>query len=283
MLMKIKILADSSCDLSKELVERYDIGIMPLSVTIGGESKLDGTELKPDEIYAHVEAGGNLPSTAAINPAQYTELFEQYTSCYDAVIHVNIGSGFSSCHQNAKLAAAEFENVYAVDSCSLSTGQGMIVLEAAELAEAGLEAAEILEKLQNLISRVRISFVLNQLEYMKKGGRCSTVAALGANLLKLKPCIAVNDGKLGVTKKYRGSMEKCLRDYVAEQLNGNDKVDPERVFITHSGIPAGIPELVEAEVAKYATFANVEHTRAGCTVSSHCGPETLGIIFVEKE
>ena len=281
--MKIKILADSSCDLSKELIERYDIGIIPLSVTIGSESKLDGMELKPDEIYTHVAAGGDLPATAAINPALYTEVFEKYASECDAIIHVNIGSGFSSCHQNAKLAAAEFENVYPVDSCSLSTGQGMIVLEAAKLAEAGMDAAEILEKLQNLIPRVRISFVLDQLDYMKKGGRCSTVAALGANLLKLKPCIAVNDGKLGVTKKYRGSLEKCLRDYIAEQLNGNEKVIPERVFITHSGVPAGIEDLVEAEMAKYVSFENIEHTRAGCTVSSHCGPGTLGIIFKEKE
>ena len=281
--MKIKILADSSCDLSKELIERYQIGIMALSVTIGDVTKQDGSELKPEEIYAYVDAGGSLPTTSAINPTQYAELYAKYASDYDAVIHVNLGSGFSSCHQNAKVAAAEFKNVYPVDSCSLSTGQGMIVLEAAKLAEAGLDAAEILEKLQDLTSRVRISFVLNQLEYMKKGGRCSTVAALGANLLKLKPCIAVNDGKLGVTKKYRGSMEKCLREYVAEQLNGNDKVDPERIFITHSGVPAGIPEMVEAEIAKYVKFENVEHTRAGCTVSCHCGPETLGIIFKVKE
>ena len=281
--MKIKILADSSCDLSKELVERYDIGITALSVSIGGESKFDGTELKPEEIYAFVDQGGDLPSTSAINPAQYTELFQKYASEYDAVIHVNLGSGFSSCHQNAKLAAAEFENVYPVDSCSLSTGQGMVVLEAAKLAESGLDVRTILEKLADFIPRIRISFVLSQLDYMKKGGRCSTVAALGANLLKLKPCIAVNDGKMGVTKKYRGSTEKCLRDYVAEQLNGNAKVDPERIFITHSGKLDGMPEMVEAEVAKYVSFANVEHTRAGCTVSSHCGPETLGVIFVEKE
>lgn len=281
--MKIKILADSSCDLSSELVARYQIGIVPLSVTIGDASKLDGVELKPDEIYAHVEAGGSLPSTAAINPAQYAEIFAKYAAEYDAVIHVNIGSGFSSCHQNAKLAAADFPNVYAIDSHSLSTGQGMVVLEAVKLAERGMAPEAMAEALEAFTGRVRISFVLDQLEYMKKGGRCSTVAALGANLLKLKPCIAVNGGKLGVTKKYRGSLEKCLRDYVAEQLNGNEKLDPERVFITHSGIPDGVAEMVEAEIAKYAAFAAVEHTRAGCTVSSHCGPGTLGIIFAEKE
>ena len=155
-------------------------------------------------------------------------------------------------------------------------------MEAVKLAESGLAAAEIVEKLNEMTGRIRISFVLSQLEYMKKGGRCSSVAALGANLLKLKPCIAVIDGKLGVVKKYRGSLEKCLKDYVAEQLSGNDKVDPELCFITHSGVPEGIEELVEDEVAKYVDFRNVEHTRAGCTVSSHCGPGTLGIIFAEK-
>ena len=281
--MKIKVCSDSSCDLSKELVERYDIGIVPLCVTVGDATKLDGTELHPDEIYAHVAQGGNLPSTSAINPAQYTEFFEKYAPGYDAVIYINIGSGFSSCHQNAKLAASEFSNVYPVDSRSLSTGQGMVVLEAAKLAEQGLSVEEIVEKLNAFTGRIRISFVLSQLDYMKKGGRCSTVAALGANLLKLKPCIAVIDGKMGVTKKYRGSMEKCLREYVAEQLSGNEKPDPERIFITHSGELEGMPEMVEAEVAKYASFVNVEHTRAGCTVSSHCGPGTLGIIFAEKE
>jgi len=280
--MKIKILADSSCDLSQELIARYEIGILPLSVTIGTESKLDGVELKPDEIYAHVDNGGDLPATSAINPAQYAQEFEKYASDYDAVIYINIGSGFSSCYQNACLAAAEFDHVYAVDSRSLSTGQGMVVLEAARLAESGMDAKTIVEKLNEMTGRVRISFVLDQLDYMRKGGRCSSVAALGANLLKLKPCIAVNDGKLGVAKKYRGSLEKCLRDYVAEQLKDNDKVDPERIFITHSGVPEGIPQMVEEEVAKYAAFQNIEHTRAGCTVSSHCGPGTLGIIFVEK-
>ena len=280
--MSIKILADSSCDLSQELVERYQIGILPLSVAIGDESKLDGVELKPDEIYAHVSQGGGLPATSAVNPDQYAKEFGRYSADNDAIIYVNIGSGFSSCHQNARLAAAEFDNVYVVDSQSLSTGQGMIVLEAAKLAESGMDAAAIVEKLQEMTGNIRISFVLDQLEYMRKGGRCSSVAALGANLLKLKPCIAVNGGKMGVTKKYRGSLEKCLREYVAEQLKDNDRVDSERIFITHSGVPAGIPEMVEAEVAKYVSFRNIEHTRAGCTVSSHCGPGTLGIIFAEK-
>ena len=280
--MRIKITADSSCDLTKEQLAKYAITVVPLSVAIGGKTLLDGAELQPGEIYDHVAKGGELPITSAVNPAQYAEVFARYAKDYDAVIHLNIGSGFSSCHQNACLAAAEFDNVHVVDSCSLSTGQGILVLEAAAMAEQGLKAAEIVEKLRALTKKVRISFVLEQLEYMKKGGRCSAIAVLGANILKLKPCIAVQDGKMGVVKKYRGSMEKCLRDYIADQLKEKDGVVRTRLLLTHSGVDASLVELVRQEIAKYVEFEEVAENRAGCTVSSHCGPGTLGIIFLER-
>lgn len=280
--MHIKITADSSCDLTQEQIAKHHIAVVPLSVAIGGKNLLDGAELQPDEIYAHVAKGGDLPATSAINPVRYAEVFSQYAKDYDAVIHLNIGSGFSSCYQNACIAAADFDNVYAVDSCSLSTGQGILVLEAAAMAEAGMDAKAIVEKLAELTKKVRISFVLEQLEYMKKGGRCSAVAVLGANMLKLKPCIAVQDGKMGVVKKYRGSMEKCLRDYVADQLKDNDRTVGARLLITHSGVDAALVELVRGEIAKYVEFEEITENRAGCTVSSHCGPGTLGIIFMEQ-
>ena len=280
--MYIKITADSSCDLSRKLVEEYDIGIVPLSVAVGSESRLDGLEITPDDIYAHVERGGDLPATSAVNPARYAEIFSEYAARYEAVIHISIGSGFSSCYQNACAAAADFPNVFVVDSCSLSTGQGQMVLEAAILARTSLTPQEIVGKLTALAPRVRISFVLGRLDYMKKGGRCSSVEVLGANLLKLKPAIAVKDGKMGVTKKYRGTMEKCLRDYIADQLKDREDLVGNRVFITHSGVDPSLVELARTEIAKYAAFQEVIETRAGCTVSSHCGPGTLGIIFIVK-
>ena len=280
--MYIKITADSSCDLNQKLIDEYDIGIVPLAIAVGDESRLDGLEITPDDIYAHVAGGGNLPATSAVNPARYTEVCSKYAARYEAVIHISIGSGFSSCFQNACAAAVDFSNVYVVDSCNLSTGQGQMVLEAAILARTSLTPQEIVGKLTALAPRIRISFVLGRLDYMKKGGRCSSVEVLGANLLKLKPAIAVKDGKMGVIKKYRGAMEKCLRDYIADQLKGREDLVGNRVFITHSGIDPSLVELARTEVAKYAAFQEVIETRAGCTVSSHCGPGTLGIIFIVK-
>lgn len=280
--MYIKITADSSCDLSRKLVDEYDIGIVPLSVAMGSESRLDGLEITPDDIYAHVERGGDLPATAAVNPARYAEIFSEYAARYEAVIHISIGSGFSSCYQNACVAAADFPNVFVVDSGSLSTGQGQMVLEAAILARTSLTPQEIVGKLTALAPRIRISFVLGRLDYMKKGGRCSSVEVLGANLLKLKPAIAIKDGKMGVTKKYRGTMEKCLRDYIADQLKDREDLVGNRIFITHSGVDPSLVELARTEIARYAAFQEVIETRAGCTVSSHCGPGTLGIIFIVK-
>lgn len=210
--MYIKITTESSCDLTKELVEQYEICVIPLEIQVGNELKLDGLEVTPENLYDHVEKGGEIPATSAVNPARYAELFSKYSKRYEAVIHISIGSGFSSCYQNACAAAAEFSNVFVVDSCSLSSGQGQMVIEAALLARTSATPQEIVARLTALAPRIRISFVLGRLDYMKKGGRCSAVAALGANLLKLKPAIAVNCGKMGVVKKYRGAMENALRN-----------------------------------------------------------------------
>ena len=280
--MRIKITSDSTCDLSPELIEKYGIEVLPLSVNIGGKDFRDGVDAKPDDIYAHVSAGGNLPSTAAINPAEYGELFAKYAAEYDAVIHFNISADFSSCHQNAKLAAAEFDNVHVVDSRNLSTGHGLLVLRAADLIRQGRDAADIAEQMRRDAEKVDASFILDQLEYLKKGGRCSTVAALGANLLKLKPCIEVRDGKMGVGKKYRGAFEKCLAEYIRDRIGGRDDLDLDRVFVTHSGIPENQIKLAMELVPELQPFKEVLLTRAGCTVSSHCGPGTIGVLFVRK-
>lgn len=280
--MSILITSDSTCDLTAQQIEKHNIQILPLVVVKDSDSFRDGVDISPDDIYAHVSAGGDLCSTAALNVSDYTEFFKANVGRYDAIIHLNLSSHFSSCHQNAKLAAAEFENVYVVDSQNLSTGHGHLVLQAAEMAAGGMPAGEIVNVLNQLAPKVRASFVLEQLEYMRKGGRCSTVAALGANLLKLKPSIEVHDGKMGVAKKYRGSLEKCLTDYVADQLADIETIRPERIFVTHSGVAQEIIDMVVELVKEKNYFKEICISRAGCTVSCHCGPGTLGILFIEK-
>ena len=279
--MNIKISADSTCDLSPELIARYDIGISPLYIVRDGESLVDGVDITPDEIYAHVEAGGSMCSTAAVSVYDYVEFFRKELESADAVVHFHISGDMSACYQNACIAAAEVGNVYPVDARNLSTGIGLLVLEAAELARAGqLTAQEIQERMNQRRELLDVSFVVEQLGYLRKGGRCSSVAALGANMLSLRPCIQVKDGKMGVGKKYRGAYQKCLLQYVKESLEGRNYIDLHRFFITESGgfTPEEVAE-VEAAVRGYQPFEEVLHTRAGCTVSSHCGPRTLGILY----
>lgn len=280
--MRIKITSDSTCDLSREQVEKYGIEVMPLAVAMGDKNYRDGVDLHPDAIYEHVSKGGDLPKTAANNIAEYAEVFGKYAKEYDAVIHLNISSDFSSCYQNACLAAEEFENVYVVDSRNLSTGHGLLVLKAAELAESGMDAAKIAETLRETAERVDASFILDQLEYLKMGGRCSAVAVLGANLLKLKPCIEVKEGKMGVGKKYRGAFGKCLKDYITDRIGGREDLELDRVFVTHSGISQELLDLAVETVRELQPFKEVCVTRAGCTVSSHCGPSTIGVLYIHK-
>ena len=279
--MNIKISADSTCDLSPDLIARYDIGISPLYIVRDGESLVDGVDITPDEIYAHVEAGGSMCSTAAVSVYDYVEFFRKELESADAVVHFHISGDMSACYQNACIASAEVGNVYPVDARNLSTGIGLLVLEAAELARKGeLTAQEIQQRMNQRKELLDVSFVVEQLGYLRKGGRCSSVAALGANMLSLRPCIQVKDGKMGVGKKYRGAYQKCLLQYVKERLEGRDDIDPHRIFITESGgfTPEEVAE-VEAAVRGYQPFEEVLHTRAGCTVSSHCGPRTLGILY----
>ena len=203
--MRIKITADSTCDLSPELVQENNIEIFPLFINMGDKSYLDGVDIHPADIFAHVAAGGALCSTAAVPIGTYRERFEALSREYDAVVHVNIGSGFSVTYQNACLAAEDLPNVRVIDSRNLSTGQGHVVMEACKLAKTATDLDEMCEELKELTYRVDASFLLDRLDYMVKGGRCSSVMALGANLLKLKPCIEVVDNKMVVGKKYRGN------------------------------------------------------------------------------
>ena len=280
--MKIKIISDSTCDLSKELIEKYDIEIVALTVIKNGESYSDGVDITTSDIFAHVAAGGDLCSTAAINIDQYTNIFSRFAGEYDGVVHINISSGFSSCYQNARLAAEEFDNVRVIDSLNLSTGQGLVVLKACELAQTCENLDELVEKLNEIIPKVEASFVLDRLEYMVKGGRCSSAAALGANLLGLKPCIEVKDGKMSVVKKYRGNYSKCLATYVKDRLANRDDLDRTHLFVTRTPVSDDCLNAVKETVNEYADFENIYWTEAGCTVSCHCGPGTLGVLFIRK-
>lgn len=280
--MKIKILADSTCDLPQELVQKYDITIVPLTVVKDGEAFSDGITITPADIFAHVAAGGALCSTAAISVGEYSQWFEKYAGKYDGVIHVNISSEFSSSYQNACLAAEEFSNVRVVDSRNLSTGQGLVVLQACKLAQSCTDLDELQKQLQAFTEKVEASFVMDRLEYMVKGGRCSSATALGANLLNLKPCIEVKDGKMTVVKKYRGNYAKCLATYVKDRLCGRDDIDRDTLFVTRTPVTEDCLQAVSEAVGEYAKFDNIYWNEAGCTISCHCGPGTLGVLFVRK-
>ncbi|MDE7003687.1 MAG: DegV family protein [Oscillospiraceae bacterium] len=278
--MSIKITATSTCDLPAELLERYQITMVPLYVSFGGKTYRDGVDVGPEDIFRHVEEGGQLPTTSAVNIADYQELFAQLSPQYDEVLHITIGSEFSCCYQNALVAAEDYPNVHVVDSRNLTVGQGILAVAAAEAAQRGADIGEIKAMLEEMTARVDTTFVVDKLDYLAKGGRCSSVVALGANLLKLKPCIVLSDGRMNVGKKYRGAFDKVLSDYVLDQLAGKD-VDQDRVFVVHTRCDPSIPENV-CDMVRQFGFREVITAVAGCTISCHCGPNTLGIIFLRK-
>lgn len=280
--MRVKIISDSTCDLSPALLERYDIAVTPLCVIKDGKGFHDGVDITPADIFAHVDGGGDLCSTSAVSQYEYGEMFARYANEYDAVVQITIGANFSCCYQNACAAAQEYANVFVVDSENLSTGQGLLVVAAAKLAEQGLSGAEIAERVRALAPKVEASFLIERLDYMRKGGRCSAVAALGANLLHLKPCIEVRNGKMGVGRKYRGAYEKVLRQYAHDRLHGREDIDRERAFITWSTCPQPALDAVRAVCREEGHFEELLETQAGCTVCNHCGPNTLGVLFVRK-
>ena len=280
--MKIKILSDSTCDLSAQLLQQHDITLVPLTVIKNGQEFKDGVTITPADIFAHVAAGGELCSTSANSVGEYTDLFEKYTAEYDGVLVITIGSGFSSCYQNACIAATDYDNVKVVDSMNLSTGQGLVVLEAVRLAKECTSLEELQEKVQAFTAKVEASFLVDKLNYLVKGGRCSAAAALGANLLNLKPCIEVRDGKMVVVKKYRGSYSKCLASYVKDRLAERDDLTRDTLFVTKTSVSEEEYAAVMEAVEQYGNFTQTYETLAGCTVSCHCGPGTLGVLFVRK-
>lgn len=281
--MKVKIISDSTCDLSKEILEKYDITVLPLYVNFNDETKKDGIDACPEDIYEFVDKNGKLPTTSAANLGDYLDTFKYWREQGYEVVHFNISSDFSSSYRNACLAAEEIDGVYVVDSRNLSTGQGLVVLHGAEMAMKGSSAKEIYESCNDITSKVEASFVVDSIDYLYKGGRCSALAAFGANLLKLKPCIEVKDGKMSPSKKYRGNISKVMINYVTDRLTGRDDIDKHRVFITHTKCEKEDVDNVRAKLKELCPdFEEILETTAGCTVTTHCGPNTLGVLFIRK-
>jgi DegV family protein with EDD domain len=279
---KVLIASDSTCDLSAELIERYGIKIMPLKVNLGGKMYTDGVDIDADSIYAHYEKTGELPKTAALNISDFSEFFDKYTKEGYSIVIFTISSEMSSTYNNARLAASEFEDVYAIDSRNLSTGGGLLVISAAEMAQKGMSAAEIAKACEELSPKVDASFVIDNLEFLHKGGRCSAVAAFGANLLQLKPCITVKGGKMGVSKKYRGKFAMTLKSYISDRIGDASDIETDHIFVTHAGCDEDICLACVEQVKALIPAKEVHLTRAGCTVSSHCGRNTLGVLFIRK-
>ena len=275
----IKITADSTCDLSEEIIKAMNITLIPLHIIVGDQVFRDGVDITPQDIFRKVEQENQVCKTSAVNVYQYVSIFEEFAAQYEAVIHICISSEFSTCYQNACLAASHFNNVYVIDSRNPSTGSGHIVYDAALMAKEGKAPAEICQTLEMTIPKVEASFVIDRLDYLHKGGRCSGLEAVGAKILNIKPCIEVVDGKMKVGKKYRGSFEHCLEHYVKDRLSNRSDIDYSRIFITHPMCSEKTVAKVKELVRHYGIFEEVIETRAGCTVSSHCGPNTLGILF----
>lgn len=276
--MKTLITAESTIDLPKELLEKYQIKTIPYMVLLGDKDFKDG-EIEPTEIFKFVDEKKILPKTSAINKQQYTDFFKENLKSCDAIVHFSLSGQITSSTQNAKDAAAELENVYVVDTQSLSTGIALLAIYARKLADSGLEAKEIYEKASARVPSVQASFVVKKLEYLYKGGRCSALAYFGANLMKIRPQIILKDGKMGVHRKYRGNMDKVVENYCKDTLDEFNNPDLSVGFVTYT---TATPEMVEAAKRSLQEkgFKTIYETRAGATISSHCGENTLGILYI---
>lgn len=279
---KIVITGDSTIDLSPDLLAKYNVSLVPLYINMGEESHKDGVSVTPDDIYAYVDRTGSLPKTSAPSVEDYLEFFRELRKEYETVIHFNISAEFSSANQNARIAADEIGGVYPIDSRNLSTGSGLLVLEACEMAAAGKNAEEIITEITRLIPKVEASFIINRLDYLYKGGRCSGLVALGANLLHLRPIILVKDGKMEVGKKFRGAYDDCVGKYIESKLAGRNDIRDKRIFITHTKCPDRTLNIAHEKVESLMNFGEILDTTAGCTITNHCGEGTLGVLFIRK-
>ncbi len=282
---EVIITADSTCDLPSQFIEQNNIVILPLSVLLGDKSYYDGIDVFPKDIYAYVEKTGILPKTSAVTPAQYYEVFEKAHEEGKAVVHIGLSSAISSSYQNACIAAGEFDDIYCIDSKSLCTAMGLLVLKACDFRAKGFDAKKIAHRVNALVPKVSTTFVLDNLEYLHKGGRCSAVTKFSANILGIKPSIAVDPatGTLDVAKKYRGKMDVVYKQYINDCLRDINKIDTSRIVIANSGgISPDIISFAKGVIEGKAKFGEIILADAKCTISSHCGPRTLAIFYIKK-
>jgi len=279
----VRIIADSTCDLSKDLLEKYDISIIPLNIVLDSKSYLDGVEISPDEIYVWADQNNTTPKTSGPDLGYVIDFLKPMVEAGDDIIFIGISEDMSVTCNTIRLAAEElsYDRIWVINSKNLSTGIGLQVLRAAEFAREGKDPEWIVNKINADRDKVRASFVIDTLTYLHRGGRCNAVTALIGNVLKLKPMIAVNDGKMGVAGKYRGKQQLVVRSYARDLEQQLLSADPTRVFITHSGIDEVILQETYEYVKNLNYFKEILITRAGGVISSHCGPNTLGILYYE--
>jgi len=281
--LKIGITADSTCDFPKAFAQERDIHILPLYVVKDdGSSFRDGVEISIPEVFAYARETGKITGTAAVTVGDYIEKWTELRERYDAIIHVAFSSEMSACCGNARIAAQELENIYVVDSLNLSTAYGLMALEAAEMRDRGAEPAEIVPVLERMAPRLEASFVIDTLDFLRRGGRCSALKAMGANMLRLKPCIEIHDGKMSMAKKYRGKIENVYLQYVRDRLEGRDDLDLRRIFITGACLSEEVVARTREEILRCQPFGEVLYSHTGCTVSSHCGPLCMGLMYCRK-
>lgn len=284
---KIILSADSTCDLGEELKARYNVSYYPFHIILDEKDYQDNVDITVKQIFAAYYDRKALPRTAAINIGEYVDYFKGWVKEGYDVIHLNLGGAISSAHKNCVLAAAELAEsgapgkVYPIDSFNLSTAIALQVIDAGDMIAAGLPTAEIAKRLEQNRGNVHASFLLDTLDFMRAGGRCSTVAAVSANLLSLKPCIEVDntDGSMHVGKKYRGGLRKVLVSYVKDKLAQYPNIKRDHIFITYSSIEPELEDLVRETIRSIMDFKEIHATHASCTIASHCGPNTLGILF----
>lgn len=280
---KIKLIADSTCDLSRELIARHDVQIQPLYVTLGEDSRKDGVEITIDEVFAYADRTRTTPKTAAVTITDAMETFTPWVQQGYDIIYISISDKMSSSYANAVVAAREVGgNIEVVDSMNLSTGIGLLVLLAGQLIDEGLGVADVAARLREAVPKVRASFIIDTLTYLYRGGRCSAVQAIGASALNLKPEIVVVEGAMRPDKKYRGNIARSAERYAADVLAGAGNADFTRVFITYSPSEPRLVDTVRRVVERDGRFGEVLLTQAGCVIGSHCGPNTIGVIYMER-
>lgn len=281
---KILLSSDSTCDIGNSLKEKYNVHYYPFHIILDGNQYKDGINIEPRDIFKLYNEKNILPKTAAIGSEEYLSYFRPFVEQGFDIIHINLGSSLSCAYQNCLIAAKELGHVYPIDSCNLSSGMGLLVLEAANMIEEGLDVLTIHKNLKSIVSRVRSSFVIDSLKFLRAGGRCSSLMSIGANIFKIKPCLEVDnrDGSIHVGKKYRGNLSKVFLSYTDDILSNYKNIKKDKIFIVHSSISDDFLEMIYTKVKSLNYFQNIYISIACCTISAHCGPNTLGIMYILK-